>query len=61
MKDAFGGILNLVFIPIMGASGAALATLITEIFTSIILPSLLKEMRPNAILMLQAILFWKEK
>ena len=49
-------ILNCVFIPFMGSAGAALASLITQIFTSIILPYFFKEMRPNAKLMLEAIL-----
>lgn len=49
-------LLNLIFIPLMGASGAALASLITQIFTSIILPMCFKEMRPNAKLMIEAIL-----
>ena len=47
--------LNFVFIPLMGASGAALASLITQIFTGILLPLLIKELRENAILMLKAI------
>lgn len=49
--------LNFVFIPILGASGAALASLITQICTSIILPFFFKGMRNNAKLMLQAICF----
>ena len=49
-------ILNAILIPFMGTSGAALATLITNIFTSIVLPLCIKEMRPNARLMLDAIL-----
>lgn len=49
-------ILNAFMIPIMGACGAALATLVTNIFTSLLLPLCLKEMRPNAKLMLDAIL-----
>lgn len=48
-------ILNAIFIPFIGALGAALASLITQIFTSIILPCCFKEMRPNAKLMLEAI------
>ena len=48
--------LNLCLIPIMGATGAALASLITEIYTSIILPLIFKGMRTNAKLILQAIL-----
>jgi Na+-driven multidrug efflux pump len=49
-------LLNAVFIPYMGAAGAALASLITQVFTSIILPSFFKGMRPNAKLMIEAIL-----
>ncbi|MBE6678507.1 MAG: flippase [Ruminococcaceae bacterium] len=49
-------LLNLLFIPYMGASGAALASLITQISTSILLPMCFKEMRPNAKLMIDAIL-----
>ena len=62
LKYMYGGaavaniVLNLIFIPIWGASGAALATLLTQIFTSIIFPYCVKELRPNAKLMLQAIL-----
>lgn len=49
-------ILNCLFIPIMGAAGAALASLITQVFTSMILPLFIKEMRFNARLMVEAIL-----
>lgn len=49
-------VLNLVFIPMWGASGAAFASLITQIFTSIILPYCIKELRPNAKLMIEAIM-----
>ena len=49
-------ILNAVLIPPMGAVGAAFASLATEMFTSLILPMCFKEMRPNAKMMLQAIL-----
>ncbi len=52
-------VLNVVMIPVWGAAGAALASLITQIFTSIILPFFIKDMRPNAILILEAI-FLKE-
>ena len=48
-------LLNLAFIPLWGASGAAVASLITQIFTSIILPLCIKATRPNAKLMLEAI------
>lgn len=48
-------LMNLALIPLMGTIGAALATLITQILTSIVLPVLFKELRPNAKLMLEAI------
>lgn len=48
--------LNFLFIPLWEASGAALASLITQICTSIILPFFIKDLRPNAKLMLEAIL-----
>ena len=48
-------ILNLILIPQSGASGAALASLITQILT-ILLPCVFKEMRPNVKLMLDALL-----
>lgn len=48
--------LNLIFIPIIGAVGAAIASLITQICTSIILPSFIKETRANSKLMIDAIL-----
>lgn len=54
-------LINAVLIPVMGAVGAAVASLITQIFTSIILPLLIKEMRPNAKMMLEAILLKKIK
>lgn len=47
--------LNFVLIPKFSTSGAAVASLITQICTSIILPFLFKEMRPNSILILSAI------
>lgn len=49
-------ILNYTLIPLLGASGAALASLITQLFTSLILPMCFKGMRRNTVLMLQAIL-----
>ena len=54
-------ILNFVFIPFWGASGAAFASLITQILTSILLPMCFKKLRPNAKLMLEAIAFRKIK
>lgn len=49
-------ILNCILIPPAGAAGAALASLITQIFTSMILPCFFREMRGNAKLMVDAIL-----
>ncbi len=49
-------ILNFSLIPILGAAGAALASLVTQIFTSIILPLFIRDLRPNAKLMLEAII-----
>ena len=48
--------LNALMIPLLGAVGAALASLITQIFTSLVLPLCFKPMRPNAKLMIDAIL-----
>lgn len=52
-------VLNYFMIPLWGASGAALASLITQICTSMILPCFWKEMRPNVKLMLEAFMFKK--
>ena len=50
-------ILNMLLIPHLGAAGAALASLLTEISTSIVLPLFMKPIRKNSRLMLEAILF----
>lgn len=47
--------LNFVLIPLWGAEGAALASLISQTLTSIVLPLFMKQLRPNATLMLEAI------
>lgn len=49
--------INLILIPTMQSAGAALASLITQICTSMVLPFFIKALRPNAMLMLQAITF----
>ncbi len=49
-------ILNAVLIPIAGATGAAVASLVTQIITSIVFPFLVSELRPNAIMMIDAIM-----
>ena len=51
-------ILNLIFIPIWGAAGAA-ASLMTQILTGMILPCFVKKMRPNIKLMAEAFLLRK--
>lgn len=48
-------ILNAVLIPIMGANGAAIASLVTQFSTIFLFPLLLKGIRPNAQLMIEAI------
>ena len=53
---AINVLLNLIFIPNYGASGAAMASLITQVFTSLILPLCFKGMRPNVRLMIDAIM-----
>lgn len=52
---ALNVVLNLALIPLWGASGAAAASLLTQIAT-ILLPALIPQLRPNARLMLDAML-----
>lgn len=49
-------LLNLCFIPIWGATGAAVASLTTQILTGIIFPCFIRQMRPNVKLMVEAFL-----
>ncbi len=49
-------ILNYFLIPKYGVSGAAIASLITQIGTSVLLPCLIKDMRENVKLMIEAFL-----
>lgn len=49
-------VLNVILIPRFGASGAAAASLITQMSTTVILPALIPQLRPNAKLMLEAVL-----
>lgn len=49
-------LLNLLLIPVFGTSGAAAASLITQISTTVILPSLIRPLRENARMMLDAVL-----
>ncbi len=48
-------ILNLILIPPMGATGAAIASLAAQIITIMVAPFFIKEMRENSILMIKAI------
>lgn len=48
-------VLNAVLIPYMGASGAALASLLTQVSTIFVFPAFIRELRPNVKLMLEAI------
>ena len=50
-------VLNYCLIPIFGATGAAIASLITQVATSLIFPLVFRETRENAKLMLEAIVF----
>lgn len=49
-------LLNFLLIPIWGVNGAALASLISQILTGIVLPFFIKDLRENAKLMLDGIL-----
>lgn len=49
-------ILNMAFIPLWGASGAAVASLAAQMAT-IVVPFFIKDMRENSVLMVKAILF----
>lgn len=49
-------LLNWLWIPVWGASGAALASLVTQMSTTVFLPALIRPLRPNAKLMLEAVL-----
>lgn len=52
-------VMNILLIPMWGPSGAALASLVTQILTSIVLPLCIRDLRPNAKLMLEAIMLKK--
>lgn len=51
--------LNALLIPIWGAAGAAVASLTAQVATSLVLPLMIKPLRPNAKLMLEAIVLRK--
>lgn len=47
--------LNLLFIPLMGINGAALASLLTQIFTNVVMGIIIKPIRKNNKLMLESL------
>lgn len=49
--------LNMLMIPLWGASGAAAASLITQISTILVFPMFIRDLRPNVKLMIDAISF----
>lgn len=50
-------ILNLIFIPLWGAAGAAVASLVAQVLTTIVVPFFIKELRENSKMMVGAIFF----
>ncbi len=48
--------LNLCLIPHFGASGAAIASLASQIVTTMVTPFFIKDLRPNSVLMIKAIM-----
>lgn len=50
-------VLNCIFIPTMGASGAALASLIAQIVTTLVVPFFIKDIRENSVMIVKAIFF----
>lgn len=50
-------VLNFIMIPIIGVSGASLASLVTQISTIFVFPLMIKDMRPNVKLIWEAICF----
>ena len=49
--------LNFLFIPRLGATGAAIASLAAQIITTFVVPFFMKDLRENSVLMVQAITF----
>ena len=49
-------ILNCVLIPVWGASGAALASLTAQVFTTLVVPFFIKDMKENSMMILDAIM-----
>jgi len=58
----FNLVMNMVLIPVIGTLGAAVATLLTQIITSMIAPLFFKETRIHTSLVLKAVVFyWRKK
>ena len=57
-------ILNCALIPVWGASGAALASLAAQVFTTMVVPFFIKDMKENSMMILDAIMLkgilWKK-
>lgn len=54
-------VLNAALIPVWGASGAALASLVCQICTIMVMPLFVKSMRPNVKMMAAAVFFGRSK
>ena len=48
-------ILNAILIPLIGINGAAIASLITQIFTNVIVGYIIKPIRPNNAIIVEAL------
>lgn len=48
-------VLNSLMIPLWGTAGAAAASLLSQIITTLVTPYMMRELRPNAVMMLEAI------
>lgn len=49
-------VLNCILIPVCGASGAALASLTAQVFTTVVVPFFIKDMKENSMMILDAIM-----
>lgn len=56
---AFNLIMNCIMISVWGVNGAALATLLTQVFTNVIIGFFFKDIRRNNILIVRSICIWK--
>lgn len=51
----FNVVFNLIFIPSMGASGAALGSLLAQVITTMVVPFFMPSLRENSVMMVEAI------